>query len=194
MSLSLTCEYKGCCAFFTYNGTKCFRGIIRFYKERGATADEIIDYSIGAFEKVIECTVFQPVKYLVDAENASFRQAIITIANSMPEILGAATEGYIDTGKNRGGGARYKNGLKKYIFPELSIKELCKIDAIHYKQIRNALSHSFVVSNIWLESDGESNYVTSEEVHKTIIENKDQFGLCEAELNSLRENPYNLLE
>lgn len=158
--------------------------------KHGVNDDGIIDEVIDAFEKIIKATVFEPSQHLIDADNALFLQAILAITNSMPEILGGATEGYIDTGKNQGAGKRYKQGLSKYIIPEASEDELCKIDSIHYKQIRTPLNHYFVVSNIWLEKDGESRYVTSEEVYNSIVEDGIDIENREELLCSLRNHPY----
>ena len=194
MSGSIQLEYRGRLALFRYNGAECFRDIVRFYKGLEADNKELIDASIEAFSDAIEATVFAPAQQLIDSavctESSSFLQAIVAITNPMPEILGAATDGFVDTGKNHGAGARYRKGLATYILPDVSPYELIKVDFIHYNQVRNALSHSFIVSNVWLERDGKSQYVSSEEVYDSISKNKDMFDNHEAVLNHLRDHPH----
>ena len=194
MSGRIQLEFKGRLALFRYNGAECFRGIVRFYKSLEADENELIDAAIEAFSDAIQATVFAPAQHLIDSVvesgNSSYLQAIIAITNPIPEILGAAAEGYIDTGKNQGAGARFRKGLENYILPEVTNYELYKVDSIHYNQVRNALAHCFVVSNVWLEKDGESKYITSEEVHDSISKNRDLFENHDAVLDHLRDHPH----
>lgn len=192
MTLSLVYEYRGQRAVFTYNGPPCFIAIAKFYTTLGAKNDEVIEKMIEAFESVIDETLFEPAQYLINADQPHFLQAVLACTNSVPEILGAATEGYVyrRKGQGRGTRSRYSKGLVKYILPGLPPDERDKIETIHYKQIRNPISHSFVVSYIWMDSEGDSTYVNSEEIYDRLHKSADNFENREALLKHLRDNPY----
>ena len=160
--MALVYEYlrKNGIAFTTYNGFPFYRALEQNFKDDGADGDEIIDKLIEAFRAVVGDTVFGPTQYLIDNDKTPwFNLTILSVLASLPEVLGAATEGYIFDANDRRAEKRHNLGMNDYILRDYSNEEKKKWTKLHWKNVRNALAHSITANYVWLEGKGGSHRV-----------------------------------
>ncbi len=160
MALIYDYRLKNGMAFSTYNGFPFYRSIERNFKNDGADEDEIIDKLIEAFRAVVDDTVFGPTQYLIDSGKTPwFNLTILSVLAPLPEVLGAATEGYVFDLNDRRSEKRHNLGMSDYILRHYSNEEKQKWTRLHWKNVRNALAHSITANYVWLEGEGGTHRV-----------------------------------
>ena len=141
--------------FATYNGYPFYRSLEARFKDLGLLADESLDLLIEAFETVVNDTVLKPIQYLIENDKSPwFNLTILSILSPLPEVLGAATCGYVHQGPDGKSKQRHNLGMHDYILHRKSNDEKHKWTKLHWERIRNPLSHSITANYIWLESPG----------------------------------------
>lgn len=153
-SYSLSPE-NNCGGFVIYNGYPFYRKLESQLKNHGYDTEDILDLLIEAFETVVNDTVFKPIQYLIENDKTPwFNLTILSVLSPLPEVLGAATCGYVHQGSDGKGRKRHNLGMNDYILHGRSNEAKQKWTNLHWDRIRNPLSHSITANYIWLERQG----------------------------------------
>ena len=131
----------------------------------GADEDRVIDVLIDAFKNGAELAIFKPAEFLIEADKAPwFGLAILSVLSAVPEVLGAATRGYVFKGDDGKAEKRHNLGMNNYILwgSGFSDDDRKHWSRHHWENVRCGLAHSIVAANTWTERPGLEHRVLQE--------------------------------
>ena len=131
----------------------------------GADEGRIIDVLIDAFKNGAEFAIFSPAQYLIEADKAPWLGlSILSILSPIPEVLGAATLGYVLKPADNKAKKLHNLGMNDYILhgSGFSDDDRKHWSRHHWENVRCGLAHTIVAPNTWTERPGLEHSVRQE--------------------------------